>query len=828
MVGFAGCVKGDEAGSRMRIWAGAWMAVCVVACWTPVAAFGAEGASEAGDTAAAASEADSEAAVAAAGDDPRDVAMSDQQREAANTAEVATSPAVLPSLHVIGSTEAVSDLPGSGYYVDTEDIRTYSYDDINQILRRVPGVYLREEDGYGLFPNISLRGADTTRSSKVTIMEDGIPVAPAPYSAPAAYYSPTAGRMHAIEVLKGSSQVQYGPHNTGGVINYLSTPMPVAQKTYMKFLYGENNDVRIHAYHGDVLPTDGWGTFGYLIEGWFRNTDGFKEINRAPSFSGSDDTGFTTAEGILKLSWEPPSDKYQRFEFKYGYSDRAAEETYLGLNERDFNDDPYERYPASRFDNIDTWQTQTYLRHYIELSDDTELTSTLYYTRFHRNWKKLNDVRNIDTDGDGMGDGVNLGLSQAIAGAQSGVGLDVLRGMRAGDLRVRNNNRDYYSYGIDQHMTHRFDWGETEHELSFGWRYHKDRIRRYQWDNIYEQNGSGAIVDNDGDGIAFNPGPKGGAGNRRQETDAVALWVEDSIRFGKWTVTPGIRYEHLWQTHTDYNSATRRGEDTQNDLVGGGVGVNYALTDEWGLFGGVYRGFSPPDPRAAASGIEEETSIALEAGARYQHQQRPISFEATFFQTWFDDLIVIDNQAGGGAGITENVGEVSSTGLELSASYDAGVDNNWGFHNPWFVSATYTHARLDGDATSPDAESIFAGGTDGSEVPYIPEWVFSIGTGIEVNNFGIFVTGYYVDDMFTTASNTSMQLDPTGSPDARFGETDAHFIVDISAHYQINENTRLLGGVNNVFDEEYVASRHPHGARPGAPQFAYIGLELEF
>ena len=203
---------------------------------------------------------------------------------------------VLVSGAIVGSKEGVNLITGSATYLDIDDLRVHSISDINSALRRVPGVYVRPEDGYGNFPNISLRGIDMGRSSKVTVMEDGILAAPAPYSSPSAYYSPTLERMSGLEVIKGSSQVKYGPHTTGGAINYLSTAIPEEVTTYSKMYYGEFDELVSHVYHGGKKDT-GAGRIGYLVEGYYRTTDGFKELQGA-----SGDTGFTRSEPMIKLS----------------------------------------------------------------------------------------------------------------------------------------------------------------------------------------------------------------------------------------------------------------------------------------------------------------------------------------------------------------------------------------------------------------------------------------------------------------------------------------------------------------------------------------------
>jgi len=718
---------------------------------------------------------------------------------------------VLEKFMVIGDPSNIEELPGSAHIVTKEDIRQQNYDDISQALRKVPGVYVRQEDGFGLFPNISLRGVDTTRSAKITVMEDGVLTAPAPYSAPAAYYSPTIGRMSAIEVLKGSSQVKYGPQTTGGVINYLSTPIPLQKTAYLKSSYGSFDDLRTHAYAGNTFTTS-MGKIGILLEGYFRQNKGYKSIDETPDFQNGNNTGFTKFDPMIKLSWEPNTSIYQHFEFKYGSSDLDANETYLGLSEADFAADPFRRYAATRFDNIRSNQKRGYLRYTISPTDNLDITTTLYNNNFSRNWYKLKDLRNVN--------GNTIKLSPALAGVQNGEGLACLKGDLDCTLRIRANNRKYNSKGIDSVAYYRFDTDAVQHEITAGIRFNMDRVRRFQWDDDYSQQANGTI-DNKTTGIP------GGAGNRLQKTDALALFLQDTIKVGAWSFTPGIRYENLDQTYEDFSKPNKSGVNNL-DMLAGSLGVIYQFNDSWTGFGSINRGFSPPSPKSAVAGIKEETSNAYELGLRYTNLEQALSISAVGFYTQFNDLIVIDNIGGTGTGETENFGRVNSSGLEFSAQYDPGTANNWIYSNPWYFTATYTNATQENSATSTDAESIFSYGKAGNQVPYIPELIFSMGTGIESEKWGAYVSGSYVSDTFTSANNVNDQINGTGSPDARFGKTDSYFIMDASAFYRIKDGIKLFAGIQNLLDENYVSSRQPEGPRPGMPMFAYAGLELEF
>src|SRR3712207_3060546 len=249
---------------------------------------------------------------------------------------------VVTTNQILGSKFQAQNRTGSAYYLSPQEIVKFGYTDINRMLKAVPGVNLYEEDGYGLRPNISLRGTQAERSERIVIMEDGILAAPAPYSAPAAYYFPNAARMYAVEVLKGSSQVQYGPFTTGGAINMVSMPVPTRFTGKADFSYGTNNTFKGHAYIGNS-----WKYFGYMVEYLRYQSDGFKRSAEGDKF------GFGRNDVIAKLLLKTAgtTNWNHSLELKFGFANENSDESYVGVSEEDFKISPFLRYAGSRMDN---------------------------------------------------------------------------------------------------------------------------------------------------------------------------------------------------------------------------------------------------------------------------------------------------------------------------------------------------------------------------------------------------------------------------------------------------------------------------------------------
>ncbi len=712
------------------------------------------------------------------------------------------SVSILPEVTIMTQgNKGLKDIPGSVNYITPKELERFSYTDVSRTLRAVPGVNIQEEDGFGLRPNIGLRGTGVERSSKITAMEDGILMAPAPYAAPAAYYFPTIGRMQGVEILKGSSQIKYGPYTTGGAINLISTQIPNEFGGRVNLIGGSFGGRNLHAFVGNSHEN-----VGYMVETFQYSSDGFKDLD------GGGNTGFDKQDYLAKVRINSNADAkiYQSLTFKIGQSIETSNETYLGLTEKDFEKTPYRRYAASQEDQMNTEQSQYSLTHFIELSKFLNITTTAYRSDFKRNWYKLDKVK----DSSGSTTSISTLLEDP---NQYNDAYDILGGSSStfdDALFVKANNRSYYAQGVQTALTFDFKTGKIAHQTQLGIRYHQDEIDRFQWVDEYAMDNGVMELTKAGIG--------GTESNRIETADALATYLQYKLKVGKFTAIPGIRHEHIQAIRKDYGKKDpeRTGVDLSErsntiDVFIPGIGMDYQFSKYLSSFAGVHKGFAPPGSREET---KPEESINYELGTRYT--KNALSAQAVIFFNDYSNLLGTDLEASGGAGSGDlyNGGEVETKGLELQMSYDLlAFDQQSAFSLPLSIVYTYTDAIFQNDFSS-DFEG-WGTVVAGDEFPYLAHNQLTVILSLEHHKFSLSLSGRFMDEMRTAP----------GQGEIRQSErTDDYFVIDASANYNLHKNISLFGSATNLNDQVYMVARRPAGLRPGMPRAFNIGLKANF
>ncbi len=706
---------------------------------------------------------------------------------------------IISTTQIFGNKYVAKHRTGSAYYLSPKELQKFSFTDINKALRTVPGVSLYEEDGFGLRPNISLRGTSPERSSKITVMEDGVLIAPAPYSASSAYYFPTIARMEAVEVLKGSSQVQYGPFTTGGAINMISSQIPTDFSGSVRASYGSFNSNQLHAKVGGNHKN-----IGYFIEYLNYGSEGFKTLESGKN------TGFNKNDVVAKLRVQlfPNQTVKQSLAFKFQYADEKGNETYLGLTEEDFKANPFSRYAASNNDEMTTDHTQYMLTHHLGFSKNFTVTTTFYRNNFARNWYKLNDITfegNQQKISNILNDPTNYSDHFSIVNGTVNSSADA--------IAVKANNRSYYAQGMQTKLDYHWYTENLFHDLELGFRYHYDEEDRFQWVDKYSISNTGVLTET-------TAGVPGTDANRISSAKAFASYITYKLKYQNWTFTPGVRYEDILLERKDFgkNDITRAGSDLnerQNSVAVfiPGMGANYKFNNDLSLFGGIHKGFSPPGNKEDE---KAEESINYELGTRFSLGK--LKGEFVGFYNDYSNLLGSDIAATGGTGSLDqfNAGAVKVNGIELLLNYNI-TSEAARFSFPMSLGYTYTNTEFLNSFGSTD--SLWGTVTLGDELPYIPKHQLNAALSLEHAKFEINVNARYNGAFRTLAGSGTI---PTNEKVA------SNFIIDMSSKYRVTPQFQLTANLTNLLNNTYAVSRVPAGLRPGHPFGIYAGFQYQF
>ncbi|MBA2338858.1 MAG: TonB-dependent receptor [Pyrinomonadaceae bacterium] len=690
---------------------------------------------------------------------------------------------IVNASRITGRQEEVERIPGSVDVVDARTLETSRIFTTSEVLRKVAGINVRDEEGFGLRPNIGIRGLNPTRSTKVLLLEDGIPFTYAPYGDNASYYHPPVDRFETIEVLKGSGQILYGPQTVGGVINYITRTPPVRRSGFLTLTGGARDYFNGHISYG--------GTFrntGLLFDYTRKQGEGARDNVR----SGLNDFNFKSVTAI---------NNRQALTLRFNNYSERSNVTYSGLREDEYRANPRGNVFRNDFFYGDRYGASA--THAFVVNSNAVLTTNFYGAYFRRHWWRQSS---------NSGQRPNLLYNPTTrAGDPDCLSIADLNTTCGNEGRLRK----YYFFGVEPRVRLTHNLFGTRNETDFGFRAHFETQDRQQQNGDLPTSRSGAIVEN----------------NERRNV-AYSGFVQNRLTLGDFTITPGLRIEHVEYQRTNRLANAGLGVSGRTSLTQlvPGLGVSYNPNRRLTVFAGVHRGFAPPrtediinNTTGGSIDLDPELSWNYEVGFR-SAPATGVNLEATFFRMDYENQIVPASLAGGVGATLTNGGATMHQGLELSGRADTGALLR-SPHN-FYARAAYTYLPIAKFAGARFSSVSGFGGTSVTDnrLPYAPGNLLTASVGYShPRGFDGFVEAVYVGRQFSDDLNT---INPT--PDGQRGLIPGYTAWNATGNYSVERlHTTFFVTIKNLFDNTYIVDRS-RGILPSPPRAVQAGLKYRF
>jgi len=688
--------------------------------------------------------------------------------------------------------DRLESVPGSYYLVDEKALEERRPFSVQEALNNVPGVNVVGENTFGLGVNIGIRGLNPRRTARTLLMEDGMPLFLAPYGDPAAHYTTPLERVQRIEVVKGSGQILYGPQTVGGMINFVTRPVPTDGQVHgnVQATLGNNDFTSLY---GTIGAGDERG--GLMIDALHKKGDGIRDNH---DFEIQE----YTAKGQLNLS-----DRHTLIaKASYFREDSHVSETGLGLVE--YNEGKYQA-PTGNNDVFQHERKTFQLQHLFQINNQVKLTTQAYYADSERaSFRQINNP------------GENNGRSRI---------------ERCGALGNPNNNlsqadscggrwrpREFEYWGIEPRLDIQHNAFGIDSNAVVGFRYHSEDIDRKQY------RGDDARFQSLG--FASTSVPRE---DIKIDVEAKSYYAQNTFFVGDWTFTPGVRVEDI-RIKTDVRRADGDAQNnpeaklTNNQTkVLPGFGLTWGGIANTTIFAGVHKGFAPPRPdrdlftnganTAVVNKTKPEESTNWEFGLRSSFFNG-VSFESTLFHTVFDDIVV----NGPTTGTFVNGGESQHSGIEFAGRIDFGKIYNTS-HNI-YISGSYTNlftAEFKKTNTGASIQS-------GDRLPYAPKHLASVSFGYQHPvgldaRIGVDYVSEQQEDIAFREGRASANVLRGVT-----GDIPSYALINATVNYKpVGSNLTYFASAYNLGDREYLASR-VDGMVAGRQRQVFAGIRYDF
>ncbi|MFT0518247.1 TonB-dependent Fe(3+) dicitrate receptor FecA [Pseudomonas faucium] len=361
--------------------------------------------------------------------------------------------------------------------------------------------------------------------------------------------------------------------------------------------------------------------------------------------------------------------------------------------------------------------------------------------------------------------------------------------------------REYWVRGIETRFSQGLALGESWHELGIGYRYVNEAGHELRYREPVNGNLPTTASRNDRD--------------TRGSTEAHAIYLDDRIDIGRWTITPGVRYEMIDSEQSNKLNGQRYQGSYNTALPA--LNVMYHLTDSWNLYANTEGSFGSVQysqmPNRVSSGeVKPEKARTWEVGTRYDNGDLQAEIGAF--------LINFDNQYESNQTNDSVIarGETRHQGIETSVRY--ALDGLSPALAGFDVHASYAFV----DATIRED-----GPNKGNQVPFSSRHKGNLGVGYTQGPWQLNLDGSFQSSQYADNANTSAE-----SADGSTGRIPGYMLVSTRAGYDFGpqlSNLKVAVGVKNLFNREYYTRSfddNNKGKYVGEPRTLYVQTSVEF